>query len=661
MTLLSFVASQKDEQAILEQLILSEKAHINTNLNDLSEDKFITHEYEAQLQQCQLMTGNKIDDPKKIEAINLLSNTVQEIGAKLKIKLQINYNVINENYDFNAAQTEFKNFIASEQNHIEELQQTEKKHQYLKYLEHVVHSVHNRNIDFKRLTELNNFGFQVGLLSYEHTVQIRKNYENISAIVVRVGEMPDVKEDIYLIVYPNNLEQETKQLLKSVNWRKIRIPDEFLGDISQIEELLHKKIVSHEKNIEKLNGLIYKDIDKKEIILNRIYTKLELEKEVINLNKQLYHGNNIFVVRAWVPSVDIQSIEQLIANVTEQYVIVTKDAEEVDKNNNPPTLLKNNKLFSPFEIIVKMYGLPSYKEFDPTPFLAISMCLMFGIMFGDIGQGAIYFLAGLLVAKKNKAAGGLLKRLGSFSIAFGFFYGSLFGLEQHQLPWLPSILGGSPLDTVNILPILIASVVVGVILLTISYIMGIINSLKRGDIEHGIFGNHGVFGYIFYLSLVLLAVSFTGVIPIPPSFFATTLIISLIVIILKEPLAHFVEGKKPLIKGDKGSYFVENGFEGLETLLSALSNAISFIRVGAFALNHAGLFMAFLVMADLVSNPLLKVLILVLGNVLILTLEGLIVFIQCLRLEYYEMFNKYFSGEGYPYSPIILGNNKEII
>lgn len=661
MTMLSFVASQKDEQRILEQLILSKKAHINTNLDDLSEDKFITHEYETQLQPDQLMVDDKIDEQKKIEDINSLSNTLEEIGSKLKIKLKIRYNTLDETYDFKKAKKELENFIATAKQQIEELGKVEKSYQDLKYVEHVVKGIKERNIEFKRLSELNNFGFKIGLLSYEHTVQIKKNYENISAIVIQIGEIPDVKEDIYLVLYPNHLEQETKQLLKSVNWRKFRIPDEFLGDISQIEELMNQRLISHEKDIERLSNLVYKDIAKQETLLNRVYTRLELEKEVINLRKWLYHGENVFMVRTWTPASEAENLEKLVANVTDKYIMVNKNADELNKEANPPTLLKNNKLFSPFEIIVKMYGLPSYKEFDPTPFLALSMCLMFGIMFGDIGQGAIYVAAGFLIAKKNKAAGGLLKRLGSFSIAFGFFYGSLFGLEHHQLPWLPSILGGSPLDTKNIMPILIASVVVGVILLTTSYIIGIINSLKRGDIEHGIFGNHGVFGYIFYLSLILLAVSITGIIPISPIFFGCTLIISMIVMILREPIAHLVEGKTPLIKGDKGSYFVENGFEGLETMLSALSNAISFIRVGAFALNHAGLFMAFLVMADLVSNPILKVLILILGNLLILTLEGLIVFIQCLRLEYYEMFNKYFSGEGYPYSPIILGHNKEII
>ncbi len=125
--------------------------------------------------------------------------------------------------------------------------------------------------------------------------------------------------------------------------------------------------------------------------------------------------------------------------------------------------------------------------------------------------------------------------------------------------------------------------------------------------------------------------------------------------LLWEPLAHLVTNKRPLIKGPVGEYFTESGFEGLETLLAALSNAISFVRVGAFALNHAGLFLAFLKMSELIDNVFLKILVIIIGNLLILTLEGLIVFIQCLRLQYYEMFDKFFGGEGQPYNPVILG------
>jgi V/A-type H+-transporting ATPase subunit I len=151
-------------------------------------------------------------------------------------------------------------------------------------------------------------------------------------------------------------------------------------------------------------------------------------------------------------------------------------------------------------------------------------------------------------------------------------------------------------------------------------------------------------------------VAITGIIGLPIAVLLSTLVLSLIVMLIKEPLANLVLDNRPLIRGDISSYLTESIFEGVETVLGTLSNAISFIRVGAFAINHAGLFLAFLVMSELTTNTVLKIIILILGNLLILSLEGLIVFIQGLRLQYYEMFSKYFQGGGVPFNPVKINN-----
>lgn len=253
-----------------------------------------------------------------------------------------------------------------------------------------------------------------------------------------------------------------------------------------------------------------------------------------------------------------------------------------------------------------------------------------------------------------ETAGGILKRLGATSMIFGFVYGSVFGLEHLPVISDIALVQGGPLNKANIMPILIVGVAFGVAVLTISFLMGIINALKRKDLEQAFFGKNGIAGYIFFIGLISVALCLVKVIPVPVYVPVLVMLLMLVVMVFKEPLAHLMEGKRPLIHGDKGSYFIESGFEGIETILSTLSNAISFIRVGAFALNHAGLFMAFSVMAEMVPGIPLKIIILVLGNVLILTLEGLVVFIQGLRLQYYEMFSKYFGGDGIAYEPIQL-------
>ena len=275
-------------------------------------------------------------------------------------------------------------------------------------------------------------------------------------------------------------------------------------------------------------------------------------------------------------------------------------------------------------------------------------------MFGDIGQGLIYFLLGLALKKKIGDFAEIVMRLGISSIIFGFIYGSFFGLEKHELPWLPSLIEGGPLSPDNIPMILLAGISYGIFALTVSYIYGIINSMKNGNIEEGIFGKNGVFGYLFFMSFIFTIVSLTGIINLPTSIPLIILLISIIIIILKEPLTNIVMKKQPLFHEDPGTYFTESIFEAVETFLGAMSNSISFVRVGAFALNHAGLFLAFLVISEMVENIFAKILILVLGNILILTLEGVVVFIQGLRLQYYEMFSKYFKGDGLEFKPLKL-------
>ena len=124
---------------------------------------------------------------------------------------------------------------------------------------------------------------------------------------------------------------------------------------------------------------------------------------------------------------------------------------------------------------------------------------MFGIMFGDIGQGLVYFLAGFFIAEKIPVASGILKRLGMSSMIFGVVYGSVFGLEELPVIQDIALVHGGPLNRANIMPVLIAGIVFGVGVLSISFFIGIINALRRKDIEGAFFGKNGIAGYLFFI------------------------------------------------------------------------------------------------------------------------------------------------------------------
>jgi V/A-type H+-transporting ATPase subunit I len=298
-----------------------------------------------------------------------------------------------------------------------------------------------------------------------------------------------------------------------------------------------------------------------------------------------------------------------------------------------------------------MYGTPAYNEADPTTFLAVSYMLMFGSMFGDVGQGFVLFAGGLYLLKVRRieSFGGILARIGASSIAFGFLYGSIFGNEEILEPIL-----FHPLENIN--TVLIYGVLMGVILTTISYIYNFINSASARELEDGIFGREGAAGFVFYAAALYLVFNVYryGSLPVPVPEVIVILVIPVVLMVLKQPLASLIEGKRPLYHEPVGDYYIESIFGVIETVLGMLSKTISFVRIGAFALNHAGLFIAFVTVSNMMRTKPASIAVLVLGNLIIIGLEGLIVFIQGLRLEYYELFSRYFSGDGEAYNPVEL-------
>ena len=649
MVLLNLVGSLDDEHAILEELVLSENIHLNLEHNDVYDNHYMVHQYESMMPQDAFPI---IENYAQMEAeYHGMLEAVEAIGKGMGITPKIDKVNVGRKYLLKEAKEDLLQLKSEIGEPITRINENKELINKLTVFRKKAACIKSQWCNFKDLYELNYFDFQIGMLSYDNKIQIKKNYENISAIVLKVGDIPDSREDIYLIVYPKQFKDETKRLLKSLNWVDLGIPDDLIDMPGNLVAATDDKIDKIHKEVAELEKIVLTNLEKKTFILNKIYTRVKLEQKILSIKEEIVHGNNLFVLNAWVAKKDRRRIEEKIGDITDKFVVIAKDASELDKKIIPPTQLKNNCIFKPFETIVKLYGLPSYYEIDPTPFLGITFMLMFGIMFGDIGQGLVYFLAGVMLYKKSEVAGGVLTRLGLSSIVFGFVYGSLFGLEHEQLPWLPHIVG-SPLSTVNIMPVLIAGVVFGIAVLSVSYIIGIINALRRGDIEAGVFGKNGIAGYIFFMGFVGTLVSLVQIIQVPIWVPLGIMVLMLGVMILREPLTNMVTGNRPYIHGEVSSYFIESAFEGVETILGALSNGISFIRVGAFALNHAGLFMAFLVMSEMTDSLLLKIIILLLGNILILTLEGLVVFIQGLRLQYYEMFSKYFSGDGHAYAPI---------
>ena len=208
--------------------------------------------------------------------------------------------------------------------------------------------------------------------------------------------------------------------------------------------------------------------------------------------------------------------------------------------------------------------------------------------------------------------------------------------------------------------ILIVTIIGGVVLLSLAYIISLINAARMRNWPHFIFANTGLAGLLMYWSLLGFVAKIMGVnVPVPNAVFLTIAAISALMIVAYEPVTRVVEKKTPVIEDGIAMFMIQAFFELFETVISFLSNSLSYVRVGAFAVAHAGLSAVIFILADMVGTTASPFywLVLALGNLFIIGFEGMIVGIQTLRLEYYEFFSKFFTGGGNRYAPVNLSNS----
>lgn len=384
--------------------------------------------------------------------------------------------------------------------------------------------------------------------------------------------------------------------------------------------------------------------------LNELNTYFSIKNYVLKYHKS-------FVLVGWIPADKADELENELNKIPSIECDFTDGKEQI--KNSPPIKLKHNRLVRPFEFYVEMYGLPLYNEIDPTLLVAITYTVMFGAMFGDVGQGIVLSITGYLMWKlKKMAVGKILIPCGISSAVFGCIYGSVFGFEEALNPLYSSLFGLSekPVDVMgkDTNTLIYSAVGAGITLIILAMALNIISSLKRRDYENALFSPNGVAGFIFFAATVtgIIATMLFGVELLSLPYIIILMVLPLIAIYLKEPLGRLVEGRKDWKPEKWSEYFVQSFFELFETILSYLSNAMSFIRVGAFALVHAGMMLVVFTIADMLSPGIGYWIAVIIGNGFVMALEALLVAIQVLRLEFYEMFSRFYIGQGRAYNPV---------
>ena len=366
--------------------------------------------------------------------------------------------------------------------------------------------------------------------------------------------------------------------------------------------------------------------------------------------------NNSFIIVGWIPTANKDEISLRLKSIRSIEVDFSDAKNEMEKR--PPAKLKNCFLARPFEFYTEMYGVPKYNEIDPSLFVAITYIIIFGIMFADLGQGIVLSIVGILMWKlKKMKIGKILFPCGISSAIFGTIFGSVFGYE-HLLDSVYQMAGldEKPIEVMHRTnEIILSAIAIGVVLLIIAMMLNVYTSFRQHNYGRALFSQSGIAGIVFYSALVfgLAGELFLGLRVMTLPYILGLIVLPFILIYFDEPLTGLVNREENWKPESWGGYIVEKLFESIEVILSYVTNTMSFLRVGAFVLVHAGMMLVVFVLAETVGGVGYTIVVIV-GNGLVMALEALLVAIQVLRLEYYEMFSRFYSGEGRAFEPVKL-------
>ena len=471
----------------------------------------------------------------------------------------------------------------------------------------------------------------IGTLPSEHVERVAAALFQVAFVLVpleRRGErslvaLATAREDAHVL----------DRALASAFFEPIPLPP---GATGMPEEALVAVAAELEEARGRLQVLEAERVETAEAIGTDLLRALERAQRDLELCEALRRfpcREGVYVIGGWLPVREAEAIESELRAIAREPLVI-ETLPPARGRVAVPSLVRNPRWLKPFEPLVTTYGLAGYDELNPTLVTAVVFLFMYGMMFGDIGHGILLALAGLLL-RRVTPFGTVVVAAGASSTVFGALYGVAFGAEVMHPLWLQPLYA--------IFPLLIASVVAGVVILNLGFLLNLVTAWRNGDARRFWLDTSGVLGVALYWTLLgggLLV--FTGALAsgvwwlvLGPLMLATW---------LREPLGELLVGGTAHWTGHIATGF----FELFEAVIAFLSNTLSFVRLGAFAVAHEGLSG----MVLQYSGGSTGWITFILGTLLIVGFEGLIVGIQALRLQYYEFFGRFFHGRGRPFRPL---------
>lgn len=545
-------------------------------------------------------------------------------------------------------------------------------------------------------------------LSFANLKVSYSELEHLSFLSLRIGKIdPSVLEELKFacgdraIIVPLG-EDKTRILaasskkgrfaldteLKRYGFVGLEIPKDFKGIPDDVLDSLKIQVTEVEKNVSelKLEKENYKNQHKAEII--RLLGNFSIGKQIHDIKEKLEATQLVYRITGWIPATDSDVVMKDLDELTEGRVAIRGyDPKEVpsvsDGHEKVPVKLKHGKFVSSFERMIFSYGSPVYGTIDPTPFVAFFFTLLFGIMFGDLGQGLVFVIVGILLTKhwipffkSWHKFGPIFIAIGCSSSIMGLLTGEFF-CNEHILEPVGKFLTGlfvgkenafAPIlhmmpsaDTVgNMFMFFLFTIGVGFVINSVGLIINIINNFILKQYGKAIFGKTGICGTVFFWYVIVMVIRIFAFGASIAIYDWIVIGITLLGVFFAEPLERLVEGHKPIFENGLFSALIQGVVELLEVISSYLSNSVSFLRVGAFALAHAVLSYIIFTMSNLIPIFIGKLAVLIIGNAIVIVLEGMIVAIQVIRLQYYEFFSKFFTETGKEFIPFKFIYNEKI-
>jgi V/A-type H+-transporting ATPase subunit I len=521
---------------------------------------------------------------------------------------------------------------------------------------------------------------QIGRLPASNVRQFEDALRDLPSLNVAMGQEGDMAHHLLISMKRDN--EQINKILSKAGWSKVELP----GELQTVKEDVFKELsvklqalAAEQKKVEmKVHDLMKKEARH----LSEIWTNLRINELFLKIQENFKSSSRTVIFTGWLPSSKKDRLTRKIKKACEDrcYLEWNEAKSKGTIGDEVPVRLNNPKTLAPFQMLVKNFGVPKYGTIDPTPFVMPLYLTMFGLMFADVGQGFVLAILGALgvyFLKNNEQKQGichlswLVVWCGCSSIFFGALFGSYFGTGLFPPLWFDFhgiIAGHSAHNSAinNVYDILSITIYFGISVIILGLLFNWINIIREKKWFELVFDKGGILGgWIYaggiYIASYMIAHSYKE---FPPD---TTIFLLVglpsLLLFIKEPYHYFKQraggsGEKSSLAFAIINFFMEWIVELLEIFSGYLSNTLSFMRVAGLGIAHVCLMISFFTLAEMTSG-IFSVLILILGNILVIGLEGLSAGIQALRLNYYEFFTKFFHGSGKLYTPISLSSSQK--